>query len=178
MADSWTFGPDDDDDDDFDASNGNQRQNAGNQQLPPGLRKHVRKIEQQLQQAIQERDALKASQRNTSVKDIVKAKGFDPAVADLIPPTVEASEEALGKWLDERSALFAKTTTTGAVAGDASTAEPEVDPMVMQALGLLGKATSGAITPEKPQDLMARIKDPSLTKEQFDAILRSQGAPV
>lgn len=162
----WT---DDDDDDD----NGQQQQQQQVPELPPAARKHLRQVTKELKEAREQLATLQVERRKTSVTDVLKAKGFDPAIADLIPSTVETSEEAIGKWLDDRSSIFAKTITTT----DTPPAEMDtVDSATAAAFGQISNVEAGAMPPDKAKDLLARLNTPGLTRAQLDDIMRSGGA--
>lgn len=175
MAEWWT---DDDDDDD----GGNDPAQRG-KQLPNEARQHMRKIEKELKTLREENAKLKTTQRKSSVSDLIKAKGYDPEIAEFVPADVEASEDAVTKWLETKGKFFAKQQTgegTDSSAGDTSGVDTNegvaIPPEVAEALGLVAQASSGAITPAKPADLMAQMR--SANHEQLLEILRGQGATV
>jgi len=163
LANQWTSDPDDDDDDD-----------GSGTQLPNAARQHMRKLEKEnAALKVQVEEFLK-SQRTSSLSDKVKAKGYDPMVAALIPPTVDG--DAVDKWLDDHAKVLAKAVS------DESTAEDEgtggVSPEQMAAMQAVTNASAAGIVPIKPADLYAQMQDPKLTKEGLDAIIRSQGGKV
>ena len=178
MAESWWTDDNDDDDDGEDTST-----NRGKPQLPNEARQHMRKIEKQLKTLLEENATLKKAQRKLSVSELIKAKGYDPEIAEFVPAEVEASEDALTKWLDTKAKFFAKQTgegTNDASEGDTGSVDTNqgvaIPPEVMEALGLVAGVSSNAITPAKPADLMAQMKNAN--HEQLIEILRGQGATV
>jgi hypothetical protein len=182
LANQWTY---DSDDDDFDNDGQGQQQQGQGQQLPNAARQHMRKMEQENKKLKEKLDELERAQRKTSIADLVKAKGYDPEVVDLIPGTVEATDVAVTAWLDSKSKVLAKMKTEsdddgaqgGTGGGDGGPATV-IDPEVAKALAMMGVVTSGAITPTKPADLMAQLNDPNLTLDQLNALVRSQGGKV
>lgn len=169
MGNQWNFNDPDDDDD-----NDNQGGNSNQGELPKAARAHMRKLETELKATLKQLADIQAQQRQVSVSDVVKAKGFDPKVADFVPTDVNG-EDAVGKWLDERSSLFMKATTSNTPA--AETPPEEVLPQdVMDAMAALGNITSNATSPARPADLMAKLSDPKLTRDELDSIMRAGGA--
>lgn len=163
---SWTDDSDDEDDDD---------KTPQTVELPEPARKHMRKMAKENQDLKKQLADFAAAQRKTSVSDVLKAKGYNPLIADLIPSTVETSEEALGKWLDERAAIFAKVQT------DDSTPPPDGDdgglpPEMTAAFNAMGNVASNAQPAGKQADILAQLNSPTLTRDQLDAIMRAGGA--
>jgi hypothetical protein len=44
--------------------------------------------------------------RDRSVKDVLQSRGLNPKIASFIPESVENSEEAIAKWVDEYGDVF------------------------------------------------------------------------
>jgi len=167
----WIDEPDDDDGDD---GQGQQQPPPGQQQLPAPARQHMRKVERERDTLKAELEALRAEKRKVGVADVVKAKGYDPMIAELIPAGVDG-DDAIGKWLDERTAVFAKTKVD---ADDNGSDAGQVPPDVAAALGTVSNLTAAAISPAKPADLLAQLNDPTLTPERLNALLRANGAKI
>lgn len=168
MAYVWTDDSDDDDD--------NPGQNPpAKVELPAPARAHLKKLEKELKELREQNATYLASQRKNSVGDVLKAKGYDPTIADLIPSTVETSDEAIGKWLDERAHIFAKMKTPDA--DDSATSDTgSIDAETAAAFSLMGNVTSNAQTANKATDLLARLNSPNLTRAELDKIMRDGGA--
>lgn len=150
----WVNEPEDDDDDDQDQGQQNVKD------LPAPARKHLRQVEKRSQELEKQLNELRASQRTNNVTDLVKAKGYNAKVAALVPPTVEASDEAVSKWLEEYKDLFAGDKQPEDQ-GQGAAGEVDMDgvpPDVAQALAQLSAASGGSVTPTKPADLEAQIK--------------------
>jgi hypothetical protein len=171
MGENWWT---DDDDDDAEDVQPNKAE------LPKPARDHLRKIERELKALREENSTLKASSRKASVSDLVKAKGYDPEIAELVPSSVEATDEAVTKWLESKGKLFAKMKTEDTPTEDA-TGEPgegfELPPELLDALGRVSNASSGSVTPTKPADAMSKIQGAKNPAELIE-FLKSQGATV
>lgn len=175
MPNQWYPETDDDDDDDDNTSN---RQPP---QLPAGLRKHLQRIEKENKELKKELDESKAQKRTETIANTVKAKGYDPLIAAFVPASVEATSEAVEKWLTDNGRLFAAVTTNDAKndGGSETTEESTKDgvpPDVVKAMQLINGAAAGITqTPTREADLMKLLTDPNLTKEKLDEIVRTAG---
>lgn len=124
MADFWN---DDENDDDFEE----QHQGDGPADLRKAHRAATRKakeLEKQLAEAQEQIKNLTGKVRGTSISEVLQAKGVNPKVAKLIPSDVEATDEAVTKWLDEFGDVFnitvpdsADTTDDGGASQDDDT---------------------------------------------------------
>lgn len=166
MGYQWVDDPEDDDDD-----SQSQASNDANN-LPKAARAHLRKMERENGDLKAQVASLMANQRNAAVREAVRAKGYDPALADLIPPNVEANVEAVGKWLDDRASLFVKMTKSN----DSGTQEDQgsdagVDDETQAALAAMSRASANAQSPARQADLMAQLNDPNLTIEKLNALV-------
>lgn len=164
MAYVWT-----DDEDDEDPG---QQQQAP-PEPPPALRKHLKSLEKKLKDLEAEKAVWSAKARTTAVADVVKAQGYDPKIADLIPSTVDG-EAAIVAWLGERSSVFAKVSTSDS---EGESDVDEVDPETMQAFNVMQNVSGSAQPASKLKDLEARIKSVKST-EELDDIMRSLGAKI
>lgn len=50
--------------------------------------------------------SLSKSQKERILKDTLVSRGVNPKIASLIPSDIEASEDAIGAWLDSNADLF------------------------------------------------------------------------
>lgn len=75
-------------------------------QLVKDLRAQIRKLSGEKKALEAENNEFKATQRSSSVADILKSKSINPKVAKLIPADVEATEESVTKWLEEWGDVF------------------------------------------------------------------------
>src|SRR5258705_4561062 len=76
--------------------------------VPKGLRAQAKKVEDELKAANARLKELEDAARKDRVTKAVAAKGFDPAVAEVVPADVAADDTALEKWLTAKESLFAK----------------------------------------------------------------------
>lgn len=176
MANDW-WTEDTDGDDDY----GNQQPRQGQaNNLPNEARQHMRKIEKENKELREKLNTLEKHQRKASVSDLIKAKGYDPEIADFVPSDVDASEDAVNKWLETKGKFFAKlaaeTNGDADVTGKDSVEGFDIPPEVMSGMNAVSNVSSGAITPTKPADLIQKIQ--SSNHEQLLELLKSQGATV
>jgi len=75
-------------------------------QLVKDLRAQIRKLSGEKKALEAENSEFKATQRSSSVAEILKSKGINTKVAKLIPADVEANEESVTKWLEEWGDVF------------------------------------------------------------------------
>lgn len=161
------------DDDDDDGDDGQKQGKPAD--LPEPARRHMRKVEKENADLKKQIADLSAAQRKANVSDVLKAKGYDPIIATFIPSTVDTSEEAVGKWLDEHGAVFAKAKTTEDT-NDSGTDDVDTVPAdIAQALGMVTNISGTAQAPERIKDLMAQLNDPNLTPEKLDALIIANG---
>ena len=120
-----------DDDDDLDPS---ERWDGNVRNLPAGLRKHVRALEKQKAEADVELATLRKDSRTRTIQNVLAAKGVNPKVAAFIQPDVEATPEALGKWIEDYAEVF--NVTPAAQTQTQQTSESVVDPRTGQASGI------------------------------------------
>lgn len=133
--------------------------------LPEGARKHYRKVERELAEAKKKLAEQEKAVRVSSVADVVKAKGFDPKVAGLIPS--DLAVDAVEKWLDDNGSMFAKATTED----PGKAPEPStMDPMISMQMEQIGQITSRGVSPTGPDNLIALINGTD-SKEALDKLL-------
>lgn len=122
------------------------------------LRKHTRQLEKELKELRSERDALAARTRTSTVADILKARSLPEKVAGLIPSDVEATPEAVNKWLDDFSDVFGQKAEPP-VEGDAPapSASPNLSADDIAALRQMDRVAGTAVASGDEQALAARI---------------------
>lgn len=69
------------------------------------LRKEFEALKKQLAERDQELDGYRAEKRQRTVQEVLKAKGLPEKVASLYQSD-DASEEAVGKWIEEFGDVF------------------------------------------------------------------------
>ncbi len=145
----------------------------------------LKDLRKQREDAVNEAKALKAQLaalqnqvRTQTVAGVLKDKGVPAKVAKLVPADVEATEEAVVKWLEEFGDVFgaaapAVTTTTGEDAPPKSGVSQEAAAQ----LRAIQNVEAGGI-PDAPVGLqrdLAKIQElgeQNMTLEQFVAQLR------
>ncbi len=145
----------------------------------------LKDLRKQREDAVNEAKALKAQLaalqnqvRTQTVAGVLKDKGVPAKVAKLVPADVEATEEAVVKWLEEFGDVFgaaapAVTTTTGEDAHP----KPGVSQEAAAQLRAIQNVEAGGI-PDAPVGLqrdLAKIQElgeQNMTLEQFVAQLR------
>lgn len=76
------------------------------------LRKQLRDKESTLKALSAENETFKSTVRKSTVTDLLAKRNVNPKVAAFIPADVEATDEAIGKWLGEYGDVFGVTTST------------------------------------------------------------------
>ncbi|WP_061290730.1 hypothetical protein [Herbidospora cretacea] len=144
--------------------------------LPKELRKLIRDAKAREKSQAEEIETLKRTLREGAVASALTARNVPAKVKSLIPESVGADPEAIGKWLDEYSDLFggqqtANPSTPGgdvpAVAVNPVIANPDIAAIQrMQNTASTGESLGGAL-----QQQWDRVNDPNLTEEQLDAMI-------
>ena len=123
---------------------------------------------------------IKDAQRTTAVADLLKSKGLDPIVADLVPKDVEASPAALEEWYSKYGKAFAPATAEsgegqesggeGDPAGTGSVPEGEQD-----ALSELLSSVQQRVTPAAAADLARKMQNAG-SQEELLALIHAEQA--
>lgn len=149
----------------------------GDTELVKDLRKQLREQAKAYKALEGEVQSFKAEKRVTTVADALQKKGVNPKVAKLIPDTVEPTEEAVGKWLDEwADALNIQRTEAPAEGGQnaetaAQNASP-VTPELQAAYALIRQAeAAGTIVPSLGADQI-KAKVSELKGKGSDAVIK------
>jgi hypothetical protein len=162
------------------SGDGQQGNNGGG-----GLRKQLEQALEQLKTLKSENDTLKTQTRQTAISTVVTGKGYNAKVAQLIPNTVAPTAEAVQAWLDEYGDVFnvKKDDTAGSDSGGANEgAAGDVDPdeamEYIQTMRQMGAVNGGMMPPAKANDLLAKISNPELTKEDLIQLINAHGGGV
>lgn len=156
MSNQW----DDEDDDDYNP-------NEDSNQLVRQLRKQNKQKEKELAELKAQFEGLSKAQRERLVKDTLSAKGVNTKIAAFIPGDIEASEEAISKWLTDYSDVFGFETA-------APQTTPNVDPKIAKDYQRMTDASSQGLTPDRQEDLHRRLMNAN-SKEELDQIIRESG---
>jgi len=106
---------------------------------------------------------LSKAQRERVLKDVLTSRGVNMKVAKFIPTDLDASEEAIGSWLEQNGDVFGFT--------------PEPKQQVAEhdkaSLRQMDIVTQGAVSPERADELNMKI-DNAESADELLAFLRSQ----
>jgi hypothetical protein len=183
MSNQWIQPNQYDDDDDDDG----QSQQQQPQQIPKGLRTHVTKLEKELAALKEENGKLKVQVRESAISKVLTTKGIDERVAKLVPTDIEPTSEAVEKWLTDHGDLFAtkQQEPNPGKSGDSQTPTPTGDDPddedfaeLIAAMGRINRVNDVAQPPTKAADLLAVLKDKSLTAEKLNALVNAAGGGV
>lgn len=135
------------------------------------LRAALRAKTKQANEFRTELDGLRTTSRKSTLTDLLKARELDAKVAAFIPAEVEATEEGVGKWLDEYGDLFgAKPAAPSGEAPPALSAEQIAAMRQMD-------AAAGNASPAVSNDTLNAVKTAE-TPEALIAMIRAAGGPV
>lgn len=165
LATEWSLDPDDDD----------ETSQSGNK--PDPVRAQLKKLERQNQELQTKLAAAEAASRKSTIKDVLAEKKLNTKLAGLIPSSVEATPEAIEKWLEDYGDLFIKPESKPEDPDpDAGTADPqEQDLALVAAFNRMSKASAGATPPGKPGDLIQKIMSPDLTQDELIKMIEDAG---
>jgi hypothetical protein len=90
---------------------------------------------------------LTKSQKERILKDALASRGVNPKIAQFIPSDIEASEDAIGAWLDSNGDVFGYTPSE----------KSKVAQQDIAAMQRMDSALTGAETPASSDDLLNRI---------------------
>lgn len=127
------------------------------------LRKQL-KIEQKRAKELESTlGELTKAQRERVLKDVLTSKGVNMKVAKFIPSDLDASEEAIGTWLESNADVFGIDIPKQAPI-------TEVDKASLRQMDVV---TQGALSPERADDFSMKI-DNAESADELIAFLRSQ----
>jgi len=152
----------DEDEDDQDTDNETQMDGSD---LLKKLRKAKRNDEKRIKELTEQLEGLSKVQRERTVKEVLEKKGVNPKAQRLILKDLEdVSEESVNTWLDDNGDLFGLTKEP------AVTQEQEVNRAALRQQDIL---TQGSLTPDRAEDLEAKISN-AQSAEEILSILRTQ----
>jgi hypothetical protein len=112
------------------------------------LRKSDRSKEKRIRDLESELNTIRSAQRGNSIKSILSEKGVNPKVAAFIPEDIDPTPEAVENWINEYAELFGLKNN----AGQNGLSQNDVN-----ALREIDSVTSGALSPDKEQDMLLRL---------------------
>ena len=149
----------DDEDDDFDTD----IDNSDGSDLVKKLRKAKRSDEKRIKELTEQLEVFSKAQRESTVKDFLEKKGVNTKAARLILKDVsEVNEESINTWLSDN--------------GDLIGYQPQSnnDDLNLAALRQQDVVTQQGISPDKANDMNARLNGNFESAEDFIAFLQSQ----
>lgn len=106
---------------------------------------------------------LTKSQRERVLKDVFASRGVNPKVATFIPNDLDASEEAISSWLEQNADVF----------GIQLEPKKEIDSRDVASLRQMDNVTTGALSPDKAEDLGIKIQSAQSADEILNLIYGS-----
>jgi hypothetical protein len=149
----------DDEDDDFDTD----IDNSDGSDLVKKLRKAKRSDEKRIKELTEQLEVFSKAQRESTVKEVLEKKGVNTKAARLILKDIsEVNEESINNWLSDN--------------GDLIGYQPQSnnDNINLAALRQQDIVTQQGISPDKANDMNARLNGNFESAEDFMAFLQSQ----
>ena len=107
---------------------------------------------------------LNKSQRERVLKDVFASRGVNPKVAAFVPNDLDASEEAISSWLEQNADIF----------GVQVQPRNEVDSKDVANLRQMDNVTTGALSPDKAEDMSIRIQSAESAEDILNLIYGSK----
>ncbi len=107
---------------------------------------------------------LSKSQRERVLKDVFASRGVNPKVATFIPNDLDASEEAISGWLEQNADVF----------GIQLEPRKEIDSKDVASLRQMDNVTTGALSPDKAEDMSIKIQSAQSADDILNLIYGSQ----
>ena len=107
---------------------------------------------------------LTKSQRERVLKDVFASRGVNPKVATFIPNDLDASEEAISGWLEQNADIF----------GIQIEPKKEIDSKDVASLRQMDNVTTGALSPDKAEDMSIKIQSAQSADDILNLIYGSQ----
>ena len=149
----------DEEDDDFDTD----IDNSDGSDLVKKLRKAKRSDEKRIKELTEQLEVFSKAQRESTVKEVLEKKGVNTKAARLILKDIsEVNEESINNWLSDN--------------GDLIGYQPQSnnDDTNLAALRQQDIVTQQGISPDKANDMNARLNGNFESAEDFIAFLQSQ----
>ena len=149
----------DEEDDDFDTD----IDNSDGSDLVKKLRKAKRSDEKRIKELTEQLEVFSKAQRESTVKEVLEKKGVNTKAARLILKDIsEVNEESINNWLSDN--------------GDLIGYQPQSnnDDINLAAVRQQDVVTQQGISPDKANDMNARLNGNFESAEDFIAFLQSQ----
>lgn len=151
-------------------------QDEGQQQQKPkgGLREYAEQQKRENAELKEKLEKLEKAEKLRNVENAVKAKGYDPMVANLVPADIASDSAQVEKWLSDHEKLFKpQGSVQEQQVQDEEVDEDELSDDV-DAFGRISRVSTSALPPAKEADTLAAIKN-AKTRDELDGILRKFG---
>jgi len=149
----------DDEDDDFDTD----IENSDGSDLVKKLRKAKRSDEKRIKELTEQLEVFSKAQREATVKEVLEKKGVNTKAARLILKDIsEVNEESINNWLSDNGDLIGYQPKSNN------------DEVNLAALRQQDIVTQQGISPDKVNDINARLNGNFESAEDFMAFLQSQ----
>jgi hypothetical protein len=107
---------------------------------------------------------LTKSQKERVLKDVFTSRGVNPKVAAFVPNDLDASEEAISTWLEQNAEVF----------GIQLQPKKEIDSKDVASLRQMDNVTTGALSPDKAEDMSIKIQSAQSADDILNLIYGSQ----
>jgi hypothetical protein len=107
---------------------------------------------------------LTKSQKERVLKDVFASRGVNPKVAAFVPNDLDASEEAISVWLEQNAEVF----------GVQLQPKKEIDSKDVASLRQMDNVTTGALSPDKAEDMSIKIQSAQSADDILNLIYGSQ----
>lgn len=134
-------------------------------EIPADLRKALKRLQKENKELKESNATTQSELRSRSVKDVLESKGVPSKVAKFIPSDVSTPDQ-VNAWLTENADVFGFSAEAGS--SDETKSENAGN------YQRINNATETAISPTKDADLLAKLSNPNLTKNELDS-LRGEG---
>jgi hypothetical protein len=150
--------------DDLDEQQAPQRRSSGDDVVKK-LRRSDRAKEKRIKELESELGSLRKNQRELSVKSVLENKGISPKIAAFIPQDMDVNSTEFDSWLNEYSDVFGVST-----ASEEGEGQPGISQEDLATLRQMDVVTSGALSPDREEDLMLRLSQASSTDDILSMI--------
>jgi len=141
--------------DDLDEQQAPQRRSSGDDVVKK-LRRSDRAKEKRIKELESELGSLRKNQRELSVKSVLENKGISPKIAAFIPQDMDVTSGEFDSWLSEYADVFGVST-----ASEEGEGQPGISQEDLATLRQMDVVTSGALSPDREEDIMLRLNQAS-----------------
>lgn len=179
-------GYDSDTDDDFDGNNNEPDWLRNLRKSERTLKREKSELEKRLQE-------VEKTQRQSSIKSLLEAKGVPAKIATFIPSDVDPTEDAVNKWLDDYGDVFniqaaektqeeppaeAGNSDNGQTVGTETTQAAALPPEIQAALARLQSAEAGAQVAPATEQAVQKLHEADQNATDFDSFIATYNSAV